>query len=69
MPISADGAQACLDGVAVDDGRELTGSSVSSMTGSVADGTADCDGDGAMRSEPPAADGGRAEALNPSAPA
>ena len=38
-------------------------------TDSVAGGAADCDGDGAMRSEPPAADGGRAEALNPSAPA
>ena len=39
------------------------------MTGSLAFGTADCDGAGEMRSEPAAADGGRAEGLNPSAPA
>ena len=39
------------------------------MTGSLAFGTADCDGDAAMPSEPPAADGGRTEALDPSEPA
>ena len=38
-------------------------------TGSVAGGAADCDGDAAMPSEPPAADGGRTEALDPSEPA